>query len=829
MPGKKAWPDDVRRRSLRCSNPGDALLPPDMSAFHRVLEVDEVADGKKDENCPIEEYDEVFEEEEPLKEADALFGEEKSLKRAGELLEEESGNAFEASRADDGDDCPEACVEAVEVERDEGQEAGDFEVFHSFQHLFIMETGSTTSLNASLSSISATSLNASLPSLPNISPLKSSQSFDSQDLEDFAKDAAESKNTAEDNIRVVVAEGVVDINGLVDSNEAKVAAGLKYVEAPVEAMDQSIFVSDVSPSSSFAPPFSSGIARFSPPHSPFHNAASTGSGVGDDAKRSPKRSISAIFDDDPDLDSDSHLDNDPDLGILTRPIASQQSKSITPDTEGPSSSPMIRQLATNPTTNETTGPTPPLTRQMALQLSQDVNYAANSSDSNNNDNTDKNDDPNQLKQSDDDNNDNQSKSPPRFIEARAFSKSPSPRKFPPVSDSAYSTTTTTTKKDTVRTNAWSMTAYDAAGITNEATAAIKAASRASSSSSSGPLRDSPKRPSEEPLEEEGKISPKRQSLQFRPDRISSTSTPFGGSRPILPSAKGIRALSFDLANGSNNNNNSSNNNISNIKEENTQHHNHPQHPNRKARLSFNPDETFSLQSIAEHVENPSFPTKSAKDDPNDQSSIIAHGFPSSFFYSPAMVEARSTSGAAAAAVSPSTAAAAAAASTSKQRRSMPPNIAVFASPSTQRFREALSAEISRRRVSLSDQPSTIRRLSLDEDRHSSTSGPSIAPSTSSSASSSSGIVVVGNASSGDGFAPFSPSKHPMMTRSSASVVSLKDPEEEEEEMDESKWPLVSKASLYSLYEALSQVMVGRSWPIDKWTSVRDVIIVICES
>ena len=331
----------------------------------------------------------------------------------------------------------------------------------------------------------------------------------------------------------------------------------------------------------------------------------------------------------------------------------------------------------------------------------------------------------------------------------------------------------------------------AASAAKEETTAAKPNFRTISSSSSTSdhsPRDSPKRPPEEPLEEEGKISPKRLSLQFRPDRISSTSTPFGDSRAVLPSSKGVRALSFDCGNGASDNYvekssiiNSRNN------EENTHYHNHPQHPNRKARLSFNPNETFTLQPIAEH-ENPQFPNKGT-DDQNDQSSIIAHGFPSSFFYSPAAVEARSTSGAAAAEVLPSGAAASGA--TSRQRRSMPPNIASATSPSTQRFREALSAEISRRRLSLADQPSTIRRLSLDYDRCSSTSGASTVPSTVSDAFSSNG-----------GFAPFSPSKHPMLTRSSASVMSLK----EQEETDASKLPFVSKASLYSLYEALSQVL-----------------------
>ena len=258
-----------------------------------------------------------------------------------------------------------------------------------------------------------------------------------------------------------------------------------------------------------------------------------------------------------------------------------------------------------------------------------------------------------------------------------------------------------------------------------------------------PPRESPKRPSDE-QPEGSRVSPKRLSLQFRPERISSTSTPFGQKIPT----KGVRALIFD---------------------------NQPpvlpkpiSQPIRRTRLSsaLSSGADYSLDSIAE---NP--PSCNDDDDdedvaeggaaydpftsPADQSSIIAHGFPSSFFYSPWVSSARSTSGnASVSSVNPA-----------KGRSSMPGP--VTASPSTQRFRQALSVEIT-------------RRLSLD------------------------------NAASGlGGTLPVSasPSKHPMLTRSSSTASSTT----KEPEFDSSKWPVINK---YSLYEALSQVSMWMEPRID---------------
>ena len=256
-------------------------------------------------------------------------------------------------------------------------------------------------------------------------------------------------------------------------------------------------------------------------------------------------------------------------------------------------------------------------------------------------------------------------------------------------------------------------------------------------------RESPKRPSED-QPEGSRVSPKRLSLQFRPDRISSTSTPFGQKIP----AKGVRALSFDQPPSAGP---ASALSIS-------------QPPSRRTRLSSalsgGGGTDYSLDSIPESPSSSrgagagSTATNDVFISPADQSSIIAHGFPSSFFYSPCPLEARSTSGA----VSSTSLTG----GKSKDRCSLPGP--ATASPSTVRFRQALRVEIT-------------RRLSLDQ-----------------------------TAAGAAGGLPFaSPSKHPMLTRSSSSSSSTTSCTKEPD-INSSKWP-VNKPSLYSLYEALSQVCI----------------------
>jgi len=702
-----------------------------MSAHPRVLDVEDGEEGGDDVGGRSLKDDEVFQKEEEEKE--------RSRKVSDKLSQD-------GALKDSND------VADPEVSRGGAGNAGDLDVFHSFQHLFIMESGSSTSLTASL---------------PNVSSLDALDSFGS----DF--EGLNGNELAAENLVSTGAED--DFGAAIVSGAQWSCEEVRVVDA--EPMDQS-FSDDkieIGGESVQCVEDSNSIATLEPT-----GALNVVSQIGEESKRSPKRSISVIFDEDPvydpDADSDRAYDHFAHIRTdlvseppVTRLMAQQQSNSIIVNAGSNSSLGSafqhLEKIDSNPSSNQEAEdklPSPPLQRQFALRLSQDVIYSATLSssqpDSNNNNKNNGED----LG--------SQSENPSPFMGPRRFGTDTTPPKFPPSSDLAN--VPLTTANDFMFTNGTS--------TASEMVIPSKASAQIASSSSDPPTRDSPKRPPEEPPEEEGKISPKRLSLQFRPDRISSTSTPFVSTRPVLPSSKGVRALSFDSESAGNGSEST---------------HNHPQHPNRKARLSFNPSETPSLQSIAEN-EDLQFPTNNGDDcdakrnsfiarnvpfmpSLSDQSSIIAHGFPSSFFYSPSTVEARSTSGATAgAAPTPS----------SRQRRSMPPNIsAVVASPSTQRFREALTAELSRRRLSLADQSPAVRRLSLDDDRRSSTFGQSSIPSLASSTTSS------------DGFAPFSPSKHPMMTRSSASVMSVKD-----QDVYGSRWPMDTKASLYSLYEALSQ-------------------------
>jgi hypothetical protein len=207
-------------------------------------------------------------------------------------------------------------------------------------------------------------------------------------------------------------------------------------------------------------------------------------------------------------------------------------------------------------------------------------------------------------------------------------------------------------------------------------------------------KTSPKRPSED-TPEENKVSPKRLSLQFRPDKISSTSTPLQTNSPKIPS-KGIRVLNFDQPKSKQ----------SEVKQ-----------PQRRS--STFPEPTFCAIQAQESNQPTDCSPPDAFLSPTDQS-IIAHGFPSSFFYSPGTSISRSTG-------------------------ARPKDTSPLSASSSDVF---LDSDLGQRTFS--------------------------------------GRLAENN--------PFSPSKHPMATRSNAVKTD-----------DDSK-KTSPKASLYSLYEALSQVL-----------------------